>query len=182
MDPKLIRPWSKFLQGSSGSPSRESVLSRRGFLGTAGTGAVLGAGLSTPAFADKDKDKDKDKDDGKGKGKGEEDENEEEVRCAVALPIPHLTNGVLHVYFPGPIDGSIVATDGTGAHPEGRDPSTVTNFNGFVGQADLTFSGTATDTNTGGQATYQFHTDTRFMKGAFIASDQRRYEGAFAFI
>lgn len=51
-----------------------------------------------------------------------------------------------------------------------------------MGQADLDFSGTATDTNTGAKTTYQFHTDTRFMKGTFIASDEQRHKGAFAFI
>jgi hypothetical protein len=66
--------------------------------------------------------------------------------------------------------------------PDGRDPSTITNFDGFIGQVDLTFSGTARDTKTGETATYDFHTDTRFMKGVFIASDERRRRGAFAFI
>jgi hypothetical protein len=88
----------------------------------------------------------------------------------------------LHFYFPGPIDGSASPTDGTGTHPEGRDPSTITNFSGFVGQADLDFSGTATDIRTGAKANYTFHTDTRFIKGEFIASDQHRHHGTFAFI
>lgn len=137
-------------------------LSRRTFGAMGAAGAVLGSGLWAPARADED--------------------DKEKQACGLPLPIPHLTNGSLHFYFPGPIDGSAAATDPTGAHPEGRDPSTITNFEGFVGQADLDFSGTATDTNTGAKATYQFHTDTRFMKGTFIASDQQRHKGAFAFI
>ena len=52
----------------------------------------------------------------------------------------------------------------------------------FVGQVDLTFSGTGTDTKTGAKAAYSFHTDTRFMKGDFIGSDERMHSGAFAFI
>ncbi len=126
-------------------------------------GGVLGAGLWTPARADDDNTR----------------------PCAVPLPQVHTTAGPfgpLHFYFPGPIDGSVAATDGTGAHPEGRDPSTITNFAGFVGQVDLTFSGTATDTKTGAKSPYTFHTDTRFMKGEFIGSDQRPHTGAFAFI
>jgi hypothetical protein len=51
-----------------------------------------------------------------------------------------------------------------------------------VGQVDLTFSGTARDTKTGAKANYSFHTDTRFIKGDFIASDEQRHSGAFAFI
>jgi hypothetical protein len=88
----------------------------------------------------------------------------------------------LHFYFPGPIDGSAAPTDGTGTHPEGRHPSTITNFEGFVGQVDLNFSRTATDTRTNAKAKYEFHTDTRFMSDEFIASDEKRQRGAFAFV
>jgi len=153
---------------------RRAPVLRRGFLQTAaGAGFILSSGLSTPARADDDDDHE---------GKAHEGKA---VHCAVPLPQPHATAGPfgpLHFYFPGPIDGSAAATDGTGTHPEGRDPSTITNFSGFVGEVDLVFSGTATDTNTGSKATYQFHTDTRFMKGEFIASDEQRHKGAFAFI
>jgi hypothetical protein len=88
-----------------------------------------------------------------------------------------------HHYFPGPIDGSLFPlTDPTGARPEGRDPSTITNFAGVVGQVDAVFSGTGMDTMTGQQASYSFHTDTRFIKGQFIGSDEQIHKGAFAFI
>jgi hypothetical protein len=128
-------------------------------------GAVLSSGLWTPARADDDEDP--------------------VSRCGQPLPQVHTTAGPfgpLHFYFPGPIDGSAAAVDGTGTHPEGRDPSTITNFSGFVGQVDLTFGGTAIDTKTGARATYQFHTDTRFMQGRFIASDEQQHSGAFACI
>lgn len=142
-------------------------ISRRNLVrGTMGAGAVLGSGIWTPARAD-------------------EDEHQKVNPCAQPLPQVHTTAGPfgpLHFYFAGPIDGSAAATDGTGTHLEGRDPSTITNFSGFVGQADLTFSGTAIDTKTGARAIYQFHTDTRFMQGQFIASDEQRHSGVFAFI
>jgi hypothetical protein len=35
---------------------------------------------------------------------------------------------------------------------------------------------------TGQQASYSFHTDTRFIKGQFIGSDEQIHTGAFAFI
>jgi len=85
-------------------------------------------------------------------------------------------------YFPGPIDGSLFSTDGTGVHPEGRDPSTITNFAGVVGQVDAVFSGTGMDTTSGAQASYSFHTDTRFIQGQFIGSDEQIHRGTFAFI
>jgi hypothetical protein len=144
-------------------------MSRRNLVhGTVGAaGAVLGSGLWTPARADDD------------------ERDEHAGPCSQALPQVHTTAGPfgpLHFYFPGPIDGSPAPTDGTGAHPEGRDPSTITNFSGTVGQVDLTFGGTAIDTKTGARASYQFHTDTRFMKGQFLASDEQMHSGAFAFI
>jgi len=131
-----------------------------------GAGAALGSGLWAPnaALADDD--------DG-------------EKRCGVPLPLPHTTAGPfgpLHFYFPGPIDGSASPTDATGTHPEGRDPSTITNFDGFVGGVDMNFSGMARDRKTGVEAPYTFHTDSRFMIGDFIASDQSRHKGAFAFL
>jgi len=139
----------------------------RGAAGTAaGAGLLLGSGVRLPARAD-----------------DEDDEGKE--TCGLPLPQPHVTAGPfgpIHFYFPGPIDGSAAATDATGTHAEGRDPSTITNFEGFVGQVDLNFSGTGMDPEPGSNAPDKFHTDTRFMKGTFIGSDERRQHGAFAFI
>jgi hypothetical protein len=126
-------------------------------LGTAGAaGAILVAGLPKIALGAKP-------------GSG------------IPTPIPHIT-GPGHFFFPGPVDGSAAPTDPTGAHPDGRDPSTIYDFNGFIGQADLTLSGTGTDTTTGETAPYGFHTDMRFMKGVFIDTEGRTQSGAFAFI
>ena len=146
-------------------------LSRRGFIwgsiGTAaGTGAAVGTGLWLPVLAD---------------------DSEGRKTVGVPLPIPHrefpppAPFGV-HFYFPGPVDGSAFPTDPFGTHPEGRDPSTIGNFEGVVGQVDLTFGGTGKDTSTGAIATYTFHTDTRFFHGDFIGSDQQRHQGTLAFI
>ena len=145
--------------------SRRNLI--RGAAGTAaGAGFVLGSGLWKPLVAD--------------------DGDEDEGHCGVALPIPHISMAPpprpAHLFFPGPVDGSAVPTDPHGAEPNGRDPSTITNFEGFIGQVDLNFSGMGTDTETGMTSPYDFHTDTRFMKGAFIGSDERRHHGTFAFI
>jgi hypothetical protein len=131
-------------------------------------GAVLSTGIWTPARADDDND------------------GVEEGRCGQPLPIIHTQPNTFgtptHFYFPGPVDGSAFQTDPRGTHPEGRDPSTITNFSGFVGQVDLNFSGMAMDTKTGVKASYDFHTDTRFMKGQFVFSDQKIHQGTFAFM
>ncbi len=154
---------------------QRKAFSRRNFvrgLSTAGAGVVLSSGLWTPALAQEDE--------------KHEVEGEKKEECAVPLPIPHISvappPAPVHFFFPGPVDGSKAPTDPTGPHPDGRDPSTITNFEGFIGQVDLNFSGTGTDTETGETSPYEFHTDTRFMKGVFVASDQRRHRGVFAFI
>jgi len=103
--------------------------------------------------------------------------------CVSPLPIPHVfPPNAGHFFFPGPVPGAAIATDPTGAHPGGRDPSTITHFRGVIGQVDLTFSGTGTNTKTGKTGTFDFHTDTRFMKGVFIGADEQEHHGSFAFI
>jgi hypothetical protein len=105
--------------------------------------------------------------------------------CDFPVPIPHINvppPGGAHFYFPGPVDGSAVATDPSGAHPEGRDPSVIFNFKGFIGAADLNLTGTGTDLTTGATAPYQFHTDMRFMKGVFVGTDGIQRKASFAFV
>jgi hypothetical protein len=120
--------------------------------------------------------------------KAEEEDDEEESRCGVPglcdfpVPIPHIPPGGNHFYFPGPVDGSAAATDPTGEHPEGRDPSVIFNFKGFVGVADLDLTGTGTDLRTGARIPYGFHTDMRFMHGVFVGTDQIARPGSFVFV
>jgi hypothetical protein len=169
--------------GASGTNQLSQFVSRRRFIkaslgAVAGAGAVLGTGVWRPVLADQ----------------------ETERSVGVPLPIPHRTflpfgpdsvaSVGVHFYFPGPVSGSAHASDPTGAtgsppagsHPEGRDPSVVTNFAGLIGQFDGTFEGTGRDTTTGATAKYKFHTDTRFMSGTFVGSDERSHHGTLAFI
>jgi hypothetical protein len=113
------------------------------------------------------------------------DDDDHRVRglCDDPFPIPHLTTlpfGNFHFFFPGPVEGTSAPTDPTGAH-DGRDPSLITDFRGFIGQCDLDLSGTGI--NAAGESTpYTFHTDMRFMKGTFVGTDGRQHRGAFAFV
>ena len=136
-------------------------MSRRQMLGTAGAaGAILVAGLPKVALGAKP-------------GSG------------LPTPIPHINHPPppgAHFFFPGHVDGSPSPTDPTAGPLAGRDPSTVYDFNGFIGSADLILSGTGTDTTTGDTAPYGFHTDMRFMKGVFVDTEGRTQRGAFAFI
>jgi hypothetical protein len=90
------------------------------------------------------------------------------------VPIPGGTpvlGGDFHVFGPGLID------------PVDAEPSTITDFNGFVGLAYI--SGTVTRTNmaSGEVRTLPFvNNDMRFMKGNFRGTDGQLHRGAFAFI
>jgi hypothetical protein len=101
-------------------------------------------------------------------------------------PIPHTAltpfGPTIHGFLPGPVEGTLAPTDPTGAHPNGRDPSQIFDFIGLIAGADLSFTGTGTDLNTGARAPYIFNADVRFMKGTFVSTDRRARRGAFAFI
>ena len=155
---KSTSPTSKLIAGFS----RRSFFVRAG---AAGGAALLSSSVSGKVWAD---------DDGSSCG-----------HCDFPVPIPHinmLPPGGAHFYFAGPVDGSAVPTDPSGAHPEGRDPSIIFNFKGLIGQADLLLAGTGTDLNTGATGRYQFHTDMRFMKGVFVGTDGAERKASFAFV
>ena len=155
---------------NSTSPTSKLIaaLSRRSFFGraaAAGGAALLSSSVPAKVWAD----------DGSPCGLS--------GLCDFPVPIPHINVPPgAHFYFAGPVDGSAVATDPSGAHPEGRDPSVIFNFNGFIGQADLNLTGTGTDLTTGATAPYVFHTDMRFMHGKFVGTDGIERNASFAFV
>jgi hypothetical protein len=63
----------------------------------------------------------------------------------------------------------------------GVDPSSITDFNGFVGVADVRGKGTATNPD-GSTETLLFDTDMRFMKGAYVGVDGGVHHGTFGFV
>jgi hypothetical protein len=63
----------------------------------------------------------------------------------------------------------------------GLDPSSITDFNGFVGVADVQGTGTATNPN-GSTETLLFDTDMRFMTGTYRGKDGHTYKGTFGFV
>ncbi len=141
---------------------------------------MLGSGLWTPAGSDDDQ------------GQNGEQGEQGQV-CPAPDPIPQVTIPPIplpviatcvrgHFFFPGNVDGTMAGTDPTGTHAGGRDPSTIFNFDGVIGQADLNMTGTGTDTTTGQSAPHDFHADMRFMAGKFVGSDGRVHKGAFVFI
>jgi hypothetical protein len=63
----------------------------------------------------------------------------------------------------------------------GVDPSTISDFNGFVGVADVQGTGTATNPD-GSTETLLFDTDMRFMSGTYVGKDGHNYRGTFGFV
>jgi len=63
----------------------------------------------------------------------------------------------------------------------GRDPSSITDFKGFVGVADVRGKGIAKHPN-GRVETLLFDTDMRFMKGVYVAQDGVTYRATFGFV
>jgi hypothetical protein len=70
-----------------------------------------------------------------------------------------------HINLPGPADAP---------QPIGNDPSTITNFNGFIGVAH--FEGTGTDNNGN---TLLWDADLRFMTGVYQGVDGKIHKGTF---
>jgi hypothetical protein len=63
----------------------------------------------------------------------------------------------------------------------GLDASSITDFNGFVGVADVQGTGTATNPD-GSTETLLFDTDMRFMSGTYRGKDGHVYKAVFGFV
>jgi hypothetical protein len=80
---------------------------------------------------------------------------------------------------------SVVSLGGQDFHlsffGQGMDPSSITDFNGFVGVADVQGTGTATNAD-GSTDTLLFDTDMRFMDGQFVGVDGKVHQAVFGFV
>jgi hypothetical protein len=74
--------------------------------------------------------------------------------------------GFLHFFFPG----------------HNAEPSTITDFKGAIGVADLEGTGVGFDTDTGEEEELVWGADVRFMRGKYVGMDGRTRRGAFGFI
>ena len=63
----------------------------------------------------------------------------------------------------------------------GVDPSSIGDFNGFVGVADVQGTGTATNPD-GSTETLLFDTDMRLMNGVYVGQDGAVHKGTFGFV
>jgi hypothetical protein len=65
---------------------------------------------------------------------------------------------------------------------EGNEPSTITDFKGSVGVAQVQGTGKGINTRTGFHETLNYDTDMRFMQGIYIGMDGRQHSDTFGFI
>jgi hypothetical protein len=139
-------------------PHRHSwhpTLTRRQFMGTSAGAAAfaVGASLWTPVLAAAD--------DGS-------DDHDGEGRARVKpRPIPQTVapGAPFHIQLPG----------------HGNEPSTISDFKGLVGLANVGGNGVGTGPD-GEQRDLFFDADVRFMKGTYVGVDHRQHEGTFAFV
>ncbi len=132
-----------------------AALSRRQFLKrAAGAGIALGSGLWLP-----------------GRARADDGDN--------VLPNP----------IPGGLTAAELGVPGTElfhlfipSFPAEDEPSTITDFKGFHGDAHIQGFGTATNTQTGVQTRLFYDADMRFMKGVFVGVDGKTHTGAFALV
>ncbi len=94
-----------------------------------------------------------------------------------AMPVPAAPNpipgGITPPFLTAPIHFYLPELVGpTVAH----DPSTIFDFNGFIGVAHVQGSGTD---NSG--TTLSYDVDTRFMKGTYIGVDGKTHHATFGF-
>ena len=63
-----------------------------------------------------------------------------------------------------------------------KDPSQITDFDGFVGLTHILGGGTGTDTTTSATTPLAYQADMGFGRGKFIGTDGRLHRGTFAFV
>ena len=64
----------------------------------------------------------------------------------------------------------------------GAENSTIFDFHGSIGAAEVQGTGTGTNTNNGTTSSLLFDTDMRFMQGVYIGIDGERHTGTFILI
>src|SRR5207302_2230747 len=153
-------PFTKTSGFPSAAPYRghqhftERLLNRRRFLEKSGLGlgALVGAGLLP------------------GVSRAALLKGTDRTTGATPVPIPGGTDllgdgRIFHLFLPG----------------TGAEPSTITDFIGFVGWAAV--GGMGTHTRKGQPSAHiPFEADMRFMLGEFVGMDGKNHHGAFAFI
>jgi hypothetical protein len=131
----------------------QRAMSRRQFIRTAAGAAGVGAAVGSGVWRPR---------------LAKADQSYEPVPIPGGTPV---AGGVFHVFGPALSD------------PPDAEPSTITDFNGFVGLAYISGEVMRTNTETGEVLTLPFmNSDMRFMQGVFRGTDGQMHQGAFALV
>jgi hypothetical protein len=93
----------------------------------------------------------------------------------IPIPAQAIAPGI-HAFLPGPADAPLSML------PFGREPSTITDFNGIVGVVHLQGTGTPTGGTGTDAISTLYDVDLRFMKGFYRGVDNQFHFGTFAFV
>jgi hypothetical protein len=93
----------------------------------------------------------------------------------VPIPFDPVAPGI-HVFLPGPADAPLSSL------PFGREPSTITDFTGFVGVAHLQGTGTPSGGTGADAVSTLYDVDVRFMQGVYRGVDNKFHFGTFALV
>lgn len=154
--PEFARRANAYYQASAQSDpaqARQRTWSRRQFVRTAAGTAMVGASVGAGLWQPR---------------LALAHNNHEPVHIPGGTP---LLGGAFHVFGPGTID------------PVDAEPSSITDFNGFVGIGFISGTVTRTNTKTGEVRTLPFlNSDMRFMQGVFRGTDGQVHQGTFGFV
>jgi hypothetical protein len=145
-------------------PHKHGVLTRRQFLKAGAAAAALAAGSTI--------------------GNPQAALASQKKSASDPRPIPYGTPflypdpTIFHVEAPGyPLPNPPFDTN-----PATNDPSTITDFNGFIGLAYVGGQGTHHDLVTNQTTSLYWEVDMRFMVGEYVGQDGRRHHGTFGFV
>ena len=93
----------------------------------------------------------------------------------VPIPAEPIAPGI-HTFLPGPADAPPTAS------PFGSEPSTITDFTGFVAVAHLQGTGTPSGGTGSDAVSTLYDADLRVMQGVYRGVDGRFHFGTFAFV
>jgi hypothetical protein len=93
----------------------------------------------------------------------------------VPIPFDPVAPGI-HVFLPGPADAPLSSL------PFGREPSTITDFTGFVAVAHLQGTGTPSGGSEADAVSTLYDADVRFMQGVYRGVDNQFHFGTFALL
>jgi hypothetical protein len=99
------------------------------------------------------------------------------LSAVAPLPIPaQVIAPGIHAFLPGPADAPLSML------PSGREPSTITDFIGFVGVAHLQGTGTPAGGSGTDALSTLYDVDLRFMQGVYRGVDNQFHFGTFALV